>query len=135
MGFEEWYIILFFYNKVGCEIRLILLRGWKVGYVVVKNGYFKVFMIFFKSGVFFEFVIFEVKDLEIMNELEIDGDVKMVLIVFGEFLDEVINMIIIVLGKLNFVCLFIYLVSLWFDDDCVGVRDVLFKCFSILWFY
>lgn len=132
MGPEERYITLLLHNKVGREIRVTPSRGRKAGYVVAKNGYLKVSMIFPKSGVLSEPVTFEAKDLETMNELEIDGDVKTVSIAPGEFPDEVINMTITAPGKSNFVCLFTCLVSLRFDDNCVGARDVLLKCFSIM---
>lgn len=74
-------------------------RGRKGGYVVSKKGYLKVSMIFPKSGVRSEPVTFEAKDLETMNDLEIDGDVKKVSVAPGEFPDEVINMTITAPGK------------------------------------
>nr|XP_058946642.1 uncharacterized protein LOC131774603 [Pocillopora verrucosa] len=94
MGPEERYITLLLHNKVGREIRVTPSRGRKGGYVVAKNGYLKVSMIFPKSGVLSEPVTFEAKDLETLSDLEIDGDVKTVSIAPGEFPDEVINMTI-----------------------------------------
>lgn len=87
------------HNKVGREIRVQPSRGRKGGYVVPKNGFLKVSMIFPKSSTVSEPVTFDAKDLETENDLEINGDVNKVAITPGEFPDEVINMTITAPGE------------------------------------
>lgn len=134
MGPEERYITLLLHNKVGREIRVTPSRGRKGGYVVAKNGYLKVSMIFPKSGVLSEPVTFEAKDLETLSALEIDGDVKTVSIAPGEFPDEVINMTITAPGKSNFVCLFVCLLVWLACDLMTTVLEPEMYCLNVLVF-
>ena len=94
LGPEEHFITLLVHNKVGREIRVEPSRGRKGGYVVPKNGFLKVSMIFPKTSAAAEPVVFAAKDLETENDLEINGDVNKVSVTPGEFPDEMINMTI-----------------------------------------
>ena len=56
-------------------------------------------MVFPKSGPLSKPVIFDAKDIETQNDLEINGEVKKMSIALGEFQDEVQNMTITAPGE------------------------------------